>query len=97
MNNGQDKLEHLKKGAKPFFFEGSNVGVLLTHGLTASPTEMLSLGKFIHKNGFSVHGVCLAGHGSNYRDLPQYSYLDWINSCTEGLKLLKKKCEAIIP
>ena len=97
MDNQQDKLEHLKKSAKPFYFDGSETGVLLTHGLTASPTEMLSLGKFLHKNGFSVHGVRLAGHGTNYRDLPKYSYLDWLNSCTEGLNLLTKNCDTIIP
>ncbi len=97
MDKQQDKLEHLKKYAQPFYFEGSSTGVLLTHGLTASPTEMLSLGKSLHEKGFSVHGVCLAGHGTKYQDLPNYSYLDWINSCTEGLNLLAKKCDAIIP
>ena len=97
MNNQQDKLTHLKEFAKPFFFDGSNTGVLLTHGLTASPTEMLSLGKFLHEKGFSVHGVRLAGHGTHYRDLPNYSYHDWIKSCTEGLDLLRKKCDTIIP
>ncbi len=97
MVNKLDKLEHLKENAQPFYFDGSDTGVLLTHGLTASPTEMLSLGKFLHEKGFSVHGVCLAGHGSNYRNLPNYSYLDWIKSCSDGLDLLRMKCDAIIP
>lgn len=99
MNSDQDELEYLKHKVKPFYFEGTSnkIGVLLTHGLTASPTEMLPLGKYLHKKGFTVHGIRLAGHGTNYRDLPNYSYNDWVNSIDEGLSLLTEKCEAIIP
>ncbi|MCK4847612.1 MAG: alpha/beta fold hydrolase [Candidatus Heimdallarchaeota archaeon] len=99
MNTSQDELEYLKDDAKPFYFEGSSnkIGILLTHGFTASPTEMLPLGKYLHRKGFTVHGIQLAGHGTNYWELPNYSYKDWINSIDEGLSLLTEKCETIIP
>lgn len=99
MDRDQDELEYLKHEAKPFYFEGSleKPGILLTHGFTASPTEMLSLGKYLHNKGFTVHGVQLAGHGTNYRELPNYSYKDWINSIERGLSLLSEKCESVIP
>jgi carboxylesterase len=99
LDRDQDELEYLKHDAKPFYFEGSSKksGILLTHGFTASPTEMLSLGKYLHNKGFTVHGVQLAGHGTNYQELPDYSYNDWISSIEEGLLLLSEKCESIIP
>jgi carboxylesterase len=99
LNKEKDELEYLKVNAKPFYFEGSDKkpGILLTHGLTASPTEMLPLGKFLHTNGYTVYGVRLAGHSTHYRDLPNYSYQDWINSVKEGLILLKENYETIIP
>ena len=99
MNTSQDELEYFKDDAKPFYFEGSSnkIGILLTHGFTASPTEMLPLGQYLHRKGFTVHGIQLAGHGTNYWELPNYSYKDWINSIDEGLSLLTEKCETIIP
>jgi carboxylesterase len=99
LNNDQDELEYLKQDAKPFYFEGSsnNVGILLTHGFSASPTEMLPLGKFLHRKGFTVHGIRLAGHGTNCQELSNSSYNDWINSIDEGLSFLSEKCETIIP
>ncbi len=99
MNKEEDELEYLKINAKSFYFEGSQEkpGLLLTHGLTASPTEMLPLGKYLHTKGYTVHGVRLAGHGTNYRDLPNYTYHDWMTSIKEGLVKLKENCQAIIP
>jgi len=99
LNSDQDELEYLKHDAKPFYFEGSSnkMGILLTHGFSASPTEMLPLGKFLHRKGFTVHGIRLAGHGTSYRELSNQSYKDWIDSIDEGLMLLSEKCETIIP
>lgn len=98
MNQTDDKLEKLKYLAKPFFYGGSNnIGVLLIHGLTASPSEMLPLGKFLHKKGFTTHGVCLAGHGTKYTDLPKYSWRDWFQSVEEGFDTVKEHCPQVVP
>lgn len=98
MNSKLNKLESLKKLAKPFFLENSSkVGVLLVHGFTASPTEMLPLGNFLHNKGYSIYGVCLAGHGTHYTDLPKYGWKDWFKSVTDGFFLLKEYCKTIIP
>ncbi len=58
---------------------------------------MLPLGRFLNENGYTVHGVRLAGHGTNYKDLPNYSHRDWFNSVETGYLLLKKECKTIIP
>ncbi len=98
MNSNLVKLESLKKFAKPFYFQNSSeIGVLLVHGFTASPTEMLPLGKFLHDKDYSVYGVCLAGHGTNHTDLPKYSWKDWYKSVTDGYILLKGYCKTVIP
>ncbi|MFX0211168.1 MAG: alpha/beta hydrolase [Candidatus Hodarchaeota archaeon] len=98
MNTKPDKLESLKKLAKPFFLENSSeIGVLLVHGFTASPTEMLPLGKYLHNKGYSIYGVCLAGHGTYYTDLQKYGWKDWFKSVTDGFFLLKEYCKTIIP
>ncbi|MFX1515694.1 MAG: alpha/beta hydrolase [Promethearchaeota archaeon] len=97
MSNYSDELKAIKHLAKPFYFEGGKVGMLLVHGFTASPTETLPLGKYFHEKGYTVHGVLLAGHGTNYQELPKFSWLDWYKSVENGYNFLKDRCETIIP
>ncbi|UCG01674.1 MAG: alpha/beta fold hydrolase [Candidatus Heimdallarchaeota archaeon] len=92
-----DELESLKHLAKSFYFEGGELGVLLVHGFTASPTETLPLGKYLNKKGYTVYGVLLAGHGTNYQDLPNFSWQDWYKSVENGFDYLKDHCKTIIP
>lgn len=98
MNKSVDELESLKHLTKPFFFEGLNdLGVLVVHGFTASPTETLPLGYFLHKQGYTVNGVRLAGHGTNYRELPKFTWKDWYQSVENGLDQIKDYCNSIVP
>jgi carboxylesterase len=97
MFNNIDQLESLKHLAKSFYFKGGEVGVLLVHGFTASPTETLPLGKYLHEKGYTVHGVLLAGHGTNYQELSKFSWQDWYESVEKGCNYLKDRCEVIIP
>ncbi|MFX1282633.1 MAG: alpha/beta hydrolase [Promethearchaeota archaeon] len=97
MKNDFNELESLKPLAKPFYFEGSEVGVLLVHGFTASPTETLPLGKFLHKKGYTVHGIRLAGHGTNYRELSKFTWHDWYKSVETGYLNLKEFCQTVFP
>ncbi len=97
MQNDINGLETLKKLAKSFYFEGGEVGVLLVHGFTASPTETLPLGKYLHEKGYSVHGVLLAGHGTDYQELPKFSWQDWYKSVENGFLYLKDRCKTVVP
>jgi carboxylesterase len=45
------------------FDGGSRGGVLLVHGFTGSPHEMLGLGEALARRGFTAVGVRLPGHG----------------------------------
>ncbi len=97
MKNDFNELESLKHLAKSFYFEGSEVGVLLVHGFTASPTETLPLGEFLHEKGYTVHGIRLAGHGTNYKELSQFTWHDWYKSVETGFSNLKDHCQTVIP
>jgi len=67
----------IMKGAEPFRFEADGPKVLLIHGFTASPTEMLPIGKYLHKKGYDIHSVLLAGHGTSPEDLQTKKKEDW--------------------
>ena len=84
------------EGAEPFLLRGGEVGVLLIHGFTGSPAELLPLGKFLNCAGFTVLCVRLAGHGTDEKSLSRTTCDDWFNSVLDGYALLKSSCEKII-
>ena len=83
------------EGAEEFLLKGGSEGVLLIHGFTGSPAEMILLGKFLNRAGFTVLGVRLAGHGTNERNLMKTTNEDWLNSVLDGYKVLQGLCEKI--
>ncbi|SHK22072.1 carboxylesterase [Anaerobranca californiensis DSM 14826] len=81
-----------KKKADPFeYHNNGDVGVLLIHGFTGSPTEMAPLGEFLYKEGYSVYCPLLAGHGTDEEEMEKTTWKDWVASAEEGLKKLQGK------
>lgn len=85
-------LEH----AEPFFYyTGSKEAVLLIHGFTGSPSEMLLLGDFLRTNGYNVLGIRLAGHGTTEKDLARMKWHDWYYTVLDGYYFLQGICNKI--
>ncbi|TBR14187.1 MAG: alpha/beta fold hydrolase [Lysobacter sp.] len=76
-----------------FHFEGDRRGVLLIHGLTGTPAEMLLLGKRLHRDGFTVHGIQLAGHCGNENDLLATGWQDWYDSVLQAAVELRPQVD----
>ncbi|MBX6342813.1 MAG: alpha/beta fold hydrolase [Thermomicrobiaceae bacterium] len=86
----------LLPGAEPFFFSGSEIGVLLSHGYTGTPQSMRWLGEFLSREaGFTVSGPLLPGHGTTPEDMAQTTAADWIRALEEALDGLRRQCSAI--
>lgn len=84
------------QGGEPFFISGGPIGCLLIHGFTASPQEMRFLGESLAREGYSVLGVRLAGHGTTLKDLQRARWHDWLASVEDGYHLLKDVCERMV-
>ena len=86
-------------GGQPFFLSGSlktqDTGVLLIHGFTGLPAEMLLLGENLNRAGFSVLCMRLAGHGVDEQNLMRTTKDDWFNSVLDGFNILRGVCEKI--
>ena len=74
---------------------GGKKGVLLIHGFTGLPAELLLMGEFLNKQGFTVLGVRLAGHGTTVEDMSHMTWEDWMDSVRDGYALLSGYCEDI--
>jgi carboxylesterase len=78
-----------------FFLPGGRDGVLLIHGLTGTPAEMRFVGKGLHRAGYSVLGMQLAGHCGNEDDLLATGWRDWYESVTDAADRLAGKVDRL--
>lgn len=71
--------------------ENPKAAALLVHGFTASPSEMLELGKFLNLHGYHVFIPCLPGHGTTPEELDQCHYAQWIAAAEAAYLMLKQR------
>lgn len=94
-----NKYETATNEGKPFLLthlKPTKVGVLMVHGLLASPAEVQELGEHLHKKGHSVMGVRLSGHATSPWDLHHRNWQDWERSVKKGYEILSPFCDKII-
>jgi len=83
----------------PFFIQpelANGFGVLLVHGLLASPAELRAYGEYLVKQGYTVLGVRLKGHGTSPYALRDQSWEDWYRCVQRGFNILKVHCSHIL-
>ncbi len=84
---------------KPFFLtpkKDNGIGVLLIHGLLASPAELRNYGEYLVKKGYTVMGVRLKGHGTSPYALQNQTWQDWYYSAIRGYNILKAHCDKMV-
>lgn len=83
----------------PFFIrpeQHNGVGILLVHGLLASPAELRNYGEYLTKQGYTVLAIRLKGHGTSPYALRDQRWEDWLGSVQRGLHMLKAYCQRIV-
>jgi len=68
--------------------DARRVGVVVVHGLLASPAELSEFGEQIAAKGFPVIGVRLQGHGTSPWDLKETKWQDWLASVRRGIRIM---------
>lgn len=83
------------EGAEPFLLPGSSKGILLIHGFTGSPAEMVLLGRSLQEKGYTVLAPRLCGHGTSPEEMASTNWRNWYHSVCDGYHLLKGLCTEI--
>jgi carboxylesterase len=79
---------------KDFFIEKDNkIGVLIVHGLGASPYQTIDLANFLAEKGITVSSIRLQGHGTNLKNLEKIKWEDWYEDIKKGYEELDQKTE----
>lgn len=79
-------LEDLLKGkfmaqGEPFYNKvDSDLGIIMFHGLTATPYQVRELGDSLYKRGIANFGARIAGHATQKSDLAKTSREEWLRS-----------------
>lgn len=84
---------HLDK--RPFFLEGGKLGVLLLHGLTATPAEVRLLAERLHAHGITIAAPLLPGHGTRPEDLNEVRWRDWVWEAEMAYQHLATVCDHV--
>ncbi len=92
----QYPIPTLMTTAEPYFFRGSSTGVLVLHGITASPAETRWLGVYLAEQGYTVYGARHPGHGSTPEDLDRLRWRDWYLNALDGVQILRQQCARVV-
>ncbi len=88
------KNAHLEGEA--FYWEGGPVGVLLSHGFTATSAEVRWLAKYLHERGYTVAGPLLPGHGTTIEEMNRCRWQDWVNAMEGLYQQLASRCQKVV-
>jgi len=83
-------------GAEPYFARGGATGVVLMHGFTASPHEVIWLGKHLAGEGHTVYVPRLSGHGTRPEDLSRARFEDWVASAFDALHIVRAQSDRVV-
>ena len=75
---------------------GDDVGALVLHGFSGSPTEIRGLGEHLATRGINVRAPLLPGHGGHHRDLEHSVRGDWMGAAREALEVLRRRHQRVV-
>lgn len=75
--------------------KNNGIGILLVHGLLASPAELRGIAEELKQLGYYVLGIRLKGHGTSPCDLRKRTYEEWAASVQRGMKILGAYCDSV--
>jgi len=88
------KNAHLE--GDPFYWEGGPVGVLLSHGFTATSAEVRLLAGYLRERGYTVAGPLLPGHGTTVEEMNRCRWQDWVRGVEQTYQELARRCQKVV-
>lgn len=71
------------------------IGILLIHGYTGSPSSMRPWAEYLNQKGYTVRVPLLPGHGRKPEDLDEIKWQQWPEKVESELSELSKTCRKV--
>lgn len=78
-----------------FLWPGGPIGVLLSHGYTATTAEVRPLARLLHSRGFTVAGPLLPGHGTHPNEMNRVNWREWVAALENTAAELARRCRYV--
>jgi carboxylesterase len=82
-------------GAEPYAADRGPVGVVLSHGFTATPRSVRPWAEYLAAAGCTVRLPRLPGHGTTWQDANTTCWQDWYGEIRQAYEQLRARCETI--
>jgi len=79
-----------------FYWPAGPVGILLSHGFTATTAEVRPLARALHSAGYTVAGPLLPGHGTTPQDMNRCRWQDWAAALEQDYQRLQSNCDKVV-
>jgi carboxylesterase len=89
------ELHNPQVDGQAFFWQAGPVGILLSHGFTATAAEVRPFARLLHELGYTVAGPLLPGHGTSPSDLNSTRWQDWYAAYDATYSQLRDCCETV--
>ncbi len=88
-------IQNPQLDGESFFWAGGPVGVLLSHGFSATTTEVRLLGYYLQSRGYTVSGPLLPGHGVTPEALNACTWPEWVAALEKAYQVLCERCQTV--
>lgn len=75
--------------------KNAEIGILLIHGFTSSPSSMRPWAEYLNALGYTVRTPRLAGHGRKAEDLNKVKWQQWPEKLEVEFAELRKECRKV--
>jgi len=82
-------------GAEPYAADRGPVGVVLSHGFTATTRSMRPWAESLAAAGYTVRLPRLPGHGTTWQDANTTRWQDWYGEVRQAYEQLQARCDTI--
>lgn len=75
------------------YLEGDKRGVILLHSYTSGSQDVVSLARFLNREGYSVYTPNLSGHGANVHleEILQHNVFEWQKDVNDAIDYMMQK------
>jgi carboxylesterase len=92
---GEVRVGLVAEDTEPFSADGGSIGVVVSHGFTATPASVRPWAEHLAAAGYSVRLPLLPGHGATWRETNESRWPQWYATIEASYRELAGRCDKV--